>query len=242
MKTKKISKIIYILILLISIYILLMAFPTSIFATTYTYTNSSNDLPANFDTMYPGYRSLIQTVVAEHPTWTIKLYETGLVWDTVINNENTGHNTTSPKNLVPKNYSDEWICPICGRNTFDTKQWCCASRSAVEYSMDPRNFLNNTYIFEFLQLSNDSTITKEQVEIMASNVAYLNNQAIKDAIWNVAVNNNINPFYIIAKIKQEQGSGASALCSGNGYNGQYVGYYNLFNVGASGDRGRKCYY
>jgi len=30
-------------------------------------------------------------------------------------------------------------------------------------------------------------------------------------------------------------SGASALCSGQGYNSQYVGYYNLFNVGASGN-------
>ena len=72
---------------------------------------------------------------------------------------------------------------------------------------------------------------------MASKISYLNNQKLIDAIYEVAndPNYNINPFYIIGKILQEQGSGASALCSGQGYNGQYVGYYNLFNIGASGN-------
>ena len=102
--------------------------------------------------------------------------------------------------------------------------------------MDPRNSLNDANLFQYLQLSNDSSITKGQVAQMASKISYLNNQSIIDAIYEVANDPeyNINPFYIIGKILQEQGSGASALCSGQGYKGQYVGYYNLFNVGASG--------
>ena len=90
-------------------------------------------------------------------------------------------------------------------------------------------------IFQYLLLANDTNITKEQVTAMASKISYLNNQEIINGIYEAANELNINPFYIIGKILQEQGSGASALCSGQGYNGQFIGYYNLFNVKASGN-------
>ena len=238
---KKVNKkILCVLILLVTIYMAISFVPIieiKSYGTTYTYSNSSNDLPANFETIYPGYKSLIQTLVKNNPNWTFKLYETGLDWETVINSEYQGHGS-SPKNLVPSSYSSAWICSICGTRGYDTSgRWYCASRKAIEHTMDPRNTLNETSIFQYLQLSNDKNITKAQVATMASTISYLNNQKLIDAIYEVAndPNYNINPFYIIGKILQEQGSGASALCSGQGYNGQYVGYYNLFNVGASGN-------
>jgi len=49
---------------------------TSSHAATYTYTSNSNDLPEDFESLYPGYISLIQQVQELHPTWTIKLLET----------------------------------------------------------------------------------------------------------------------------------------------------------------------
>lgn len=204
--------------------------------TTYTYTKSKNDLPENFDTTYPGYKKLLQTLTDAHPNWTFKLYETGLNWDEVINSEYLGHGS-SPKNLVPNNYGDDWICSICGKKKYDNGSWYCASREAIEYLMDPRNSLNETYVFQHLLLSNDKNITKEQVASMAKKIDYLNDDKLINAIYEVAndSNFNINPFYIIGKILQEQGSGASALCSGKGYKNEYVGYYNLFNVKASGN-------
>jgi len=207
------------------------------YAATYTYSNSSKDLPADFETIYPGYKSLLETLAKDHPNWTFKLYETGLEWETVINSEYQGHGG-SPSNLVPSSYSEAWICSICGKEEYDTSgRWYCASLGAIEHVMDPRNSLNDANIFQYLLLSNDKNITKEQVATMAKKISYLNNQNLIDAIYEVANNPdyNINPFYIIGKILQEQGSGASALCSGQGYKGQYVGYYNLFNVGATGD-------
>jgi len=39
----------------------------------------------------------------------------------------------------------------------------------------------------------------------------------------------------VARIIQEQGKNGSILSAGNGYNGQYVGYYNVFNIGAGGN-------
>lgn len=241
MSNKIISKkILCILILFVMIYTMLNLIPATIiksYGATYTYTKSENDLPENFEDIYPGFKSLLEKLASNHSNWTFKLYETGLDWETVINSEYQGHGS-SPKNLVPSNYSSAWICSICGTRGYDTTgRWYCASRSAIEHTMDPRNTINETSIFQYLQLSNDKNITKEQVATMASKISYLNNQKLIDAIYEVANDSayNINPFYIIGKILQEQGSGASSLCSGQGYQGKYIGYYNLFNVGASGN-------
>lgn len=232
------KQILCVLILFVMIYTMFSFIPQFMiktYAATYTYKNSSNDLPSNFDTVYPGYKSLLQTLAKAHPNWTFKLYETGLDWETVINSEYQGHGS-SPKNLVPSSYSSAWICSICGKKEYDTTgRWYCASRGAIEHVMDPRNSLTNANIFQYLLLSNDANITKAQVKTMASKISYLNSDEIVTAIYEAAQELNINPFYIIGKILQEQGSGASALCSGQGYGGKYVGYYNLFNVGASGN-------
>ena len=233
------KKILCILILFVMLYTI-FGFSTKTilksYGATYTYNINSNDLPSNFDNKYPGYRNLLQTLANAHPNWKFKLVETNLEWETVINNEYQGHGD-KPKNLVPNTYSDEWICSICGRRAYDNGSWCCASRQAIEYTMDPRNTLNETNIFQHLELSNDTNITKDQVATMASKISYLNKQNLIDAIYEVAnnPNYNINPFYIIGKILQEQGSNAGVLCAGEGYQGQYVGYYNLFNVGATGN-------
>ena len=206
-------------------------------AATYTYSNNVKDIPENFETLYPGYKSLLETLLQSHPNWTFKLYETGFDWEVAINSEYQGHGG-SPSNLVPSDYSAPWICSICGTRNYDTSgRWYCASRGAIEHVMDPRNSLNESNIFQYLLLSNDKNITETQVATMASKISYLNDSKLISAIYEVANNPeyNINPFYIIGKILQEQGSGASALCSGQGYNNQYIGYYNLFNVGASGN-------
>lgn len=232
---KRILCILILFVMIYSMFSFIPQFMIKTYAATYTYKNSSNDLPADFDTKYPGYKSLLQTLAKAHPKWTFKLYETGLDWETVINSEYQGHGS-SPKNLVPSSYSEAWICSICGKKEYDTSgRWYCASRGAIEHVMDPRNSLTNANIFQYLLLSNDKNITKEQVATMAKKISYLNSQEIIDAIYEAANELNINPFYIIGKILQEQGSGASALCSGQGYGGKYVGYYNLFNVGASGN-------
>lgn len=230
------KKVLCILILFITIYTFVNFLPATMsksYATTYTYSKNSNDLPSNFDSIYPGYKSLIQQLSNAHPNWTFKLYETGQDWETVINSEYQGHGS-SPKNVVPKTYSDEWVCSICGREEQDTGAWVCASKGAIEHIMDPRNSLNDAKIFQYLLLSNDSNITKAQVSTMASKISYLNTDEIITAIYDSAQELNINPFYIIGKILQEQGSNGSVMCAGRGYNNQYEGYYNLFNVGASG--------
>lgn len=225
-----------ILILFVMIYSIFSFIPqlmNKTYAATYTYSQSKKDLPADFDTKYPGYKSLLDTMIKNHPNWTFKLYETGLNWDTVINNEYKNHGS-KPINLSPANYPIGWICYDCRNKERDNGSWRCASREAIEYMIDPRNSANSSDVFQFLLLSNDKNITKAQVNIMASKISYLNTTEIKNAIYDSAQELNINPFYIIGKILQEQGSNGSVMCAGKGYKGQYVGYYNFFNVGAYG--------
>ncbi len=204
------------------------------YGATYTYTKSSNNLPSNFDEMYPGYKTLINTLVKNHPTWTFNLYETGLDWNTVISNE-----SRHGKNLVQVgHYTSDWGCSC--NTAYDGASWKCASHLAVSYMMDPRNFLNEYDVFQFQEL-NSSNGDEAAVRSMISGTFMdtdTNREDSVKGIMNAATTYNINPYFITAKIIQEQSNSGSVLSLGQGYdvNGdgtnEYVGVYNLFNIGA----------
>ena len=230
-------QILCILILSIIIYIIASIIPQLMnksYAATYTYTNSSNNLPDDFDTKYSDYRILINTLVTEHPNWTFKLYETGLSWNTVIKKE-----CEHGKNLVqPEYYTPEWGCTVC-KEPYDGP-WRCASKAAIEYMMDPRNFLNSYDVFQFQELAS-SDASKSAVQSMIAGT-FMDTDEHRDecvqAIMDAAKEYIISPYFITSKIIQEQGIDGSELSTGKGYDvdddgkKDYVGYYNLFNIGA----------
>ena len=227
MYNKSVNKTFCILILFVLIFTMLGIIPQRSYGATYTYTNSSNDLPADFDSRYPNYRILINTLVSEHPNWTFKLYETGLDWNTVLNYE-----SAHGKNLVqPGYYTPEWGCSC---NVAYDGPWKCASRQAIEYMMDPRHFLNSYDVFQFQDLSSSSG-DRNAIATMISGT-FMDTDAHRSeciqAIMESAGEYGISPYFITSKIIQEQGNDGSVLSLGGGYNGNYVGYYNLFNIGA----------
>lgn len=194
----------------------------------------SSDIEQIDTLRYPGLKEAIISLKSSHPNWNFKILYTGLDWYEVIQNEYTGHGTT-PYNLVPANssiYNDNWICSICGKATYDTGDWYCASKSAIEYMMDPRNFLDDNNIFQFLELSY-TNYHYDQIVSMVDG-SFLNTTSIIDTIVDSAKTYNVNPYYIIARLIQEQGKSGTELVAGKGYNGNYVGYYNAFNIGATG--------
>ena len=192
----------------------------------------STDINGINDSKYPGIKDRIKLLQSKYPNWKFKILYTGLDWNEVISNEYVGHGG-SPKNLVYKNsnYQGAWICSICGDRAYDNGSWRCVSEQGIKYMMDPRNSLNASDIFQFEELTNsgsDINVVKSMV-----NGTFLagHEQGIVDA----ANKNNVNAYYIVARIIQEQGKSGTVLTAGNGYNGQYVGYYNVFNRGASGN-------
>lgn len=195
---------------------------------------TSSNINSIDDDKYPGIKSMIKQVEKEHPNWNIKVFYTGLDWDDVINGEHEGHGG----NLVPqKFYTGDWVCSYCKDKEYDNGSWRCASEQALEYMIDPRNSLNSNDIFQFLQLSY-MDCTYKDLKPMVKNCDYLNDDSLLKSIIEIGKDYDVNPYFIVAKIIQEQGKGTGVLATGKTYKGNdgvtYSGYYNFFNVKASG--------
>ena len=225
-------KIIVIIVLVQIIMLLLCFIGNKSFAVNQSTSSDINSIDSN---QYPQIKEMIQKLKQEHPNWNFKILYTDLDWNEVIANEYTGHGST-PRNLVPanSNYADEWVCPTCGDRTYDSGSWHCASQTAIQYMMDPRNSLNSSDIFQFMELTyTDYNI--DTIRGMVKNSSFWNNESYINTIVTAAQKYNVNAYYIVARILQEQGSDGSELVKGQGYNGQYVGVYNVFNIGATGN-------
>lgn len=229
---KSVKKLLAIFILIFFYIIINLICGNKAFAVNQTTSTDINSINSN---QYPQIKEMLQSLQKEHPNWKFKILYTDINWADAISNEYIGHGS-SPRNLVPANninYGAEWICSICGtEKTYDSGKWNCASSSAIAYVMDPRNSINNTNIFQFLELSY-SECSRDSIKAMVANT-FLKSDSCINAIMESAKKYNVNPYYIVARILQEQSKDGSTLSKGQGYNGQYVGVYNVFNIGASG--------
>ena len=105
------------------------------------------------------YKVSLRTLHTEHPTWVFQAQKTGLNWSDVMAAEGA-----VGANLVSKSSISSWKSTEYGAydwNTgiwtgFDGSSWVAASKDIVAYYMDPRNFLNDTYAFQFLHHAYDS--------------------------------------------------------------------------------------
>ena len=105
------------------------------------------------------YKVSLRTLHTEHPTWVFQAQKTGLNWSDVMAAEGA-----VGANLVSKSSLSSWKSTEYGAydwNTgtwtgFDGSSWVAASKDIVAYYMDPRNFLNDTYVFQFLHHAYDS--------------------------------------------------------------------------------------
>ena len=139
----------------------------------------------------------------------------------------------------------DWHCPICVTAGFDTgvqvARWRCASQAAVAYHMDPRNGLTSEQAFQFLHMGRDPGIGWTELQTAVEGTFLFNVEFIS-AILTVSNQRNINANTIAARIIQEQGANPtparSPLSSGLGWgpNNYYAGYFNFFNIGATGQR------
>ena len=224
-KTKQILSILLILYIIIN-----LIFGNISFAVNQTTTNDFNSIDSN---TYPQIKEMIQELKNQYPNWNFEILYTDINWTDAIANEYVGHGS-SPRNLVPANninYDRDWICNVCGEQTYDSGKWYCASEAAIAYMMDPRNSLNYSDIFQFMQLSY-TDCNYERIYAMVEGT-FLQNSV--NVIIDSAQKYDVNAYYIVARLLQEQGKNGSTLTAGNGYNGQYEGYYNAFNIGANGN-------
>ncbi len=167
----------------------------------------STDIEKIDDEKYPGIKEMIQELQEAHPNWKFKLLYTELDWEDVIEGE-----SSHGKNLIGANqdrYSGKWICPTCRKKGYSGGNWVCVSEQAISYMMDPRNSLYYADVFQFLELSYDEETKYDQnaVKEILTNT-FLDDGSLDDyveAIMKECKNYKVNPYYVAAKIIQEQG-------------------------------------
>ena len=189
---------------------------------------NANTVPSINTSKYPGYKEKIQSLMSKHPNWNFQLLYTGLKFENVVAGEAKVHS----RNLVPSSYKGEWVCSVCGTKLYDSG-WYCASEKATAYYMDPRNFLDETNVFQFLDVNqyieDVNAVSGIKTEVKGT---FLENYS--SAIYNACRNKKVNAYYIISRLIQEQGRSGTKIGKGmSGGDGKT--YYNPFNIGASGN-------
>ena len=175
------------------------------------------------------YQKKLAYLKYNHPNWQFKAYYTGIDW-----NELT---SSSAENQCLKNtaYKSALVDPltlcVCGRN--GDPGYYCASAKMVNYYLDPRNFMDESMVFQFLDLANSDGVTRA---VVASATADTYLYQYVDDIMTAASEAGINPLHIVATIFQELGrTGTPRAISGTVPG--YEGLYNFYNYGATDGNG-----
>lgn len=197
------------------------------------------------------YRENLKALKKAHPKWNFMAVYTNLDFYQSIEHESYEKGVTSYISTVPSYYSAVWKKDGQNYSVNGDSRWCIASKSAVAYCLDPRNWLSESYIFQF-EVLNWAKLSKEDVETamkyllpnMYNSNTYVNtsgqtvnmDKSYLDIIYEAGKENDLNPISIISKIKQEIGdfgADGSKNSSASGTVNGYVGYYNFFNVRAT---------
>jgi len=196
------------------------------------------------------YKDSLRALHELYPLWEFKAFHTGLTWKDVIDNE-----AIVGKNLIPNSKSIEWKSLDPGAYSyktdsfvvFDGSTWVTASRDAIEYYMDPRNFLAQDTIFQFELLAyTPATQGEDAVKGVLKNTAmnevlynYVDPEGQKrsisfvDTFLMAAEYSGVSPLHLASRVKQEVTLGAEAMSNSvTGTVKGYEGLYNYYNIGA----------
>ena len=112
------------------------------------------------------YIRALSALHTAYPQWQFQAVKTGLDWNTVVSKE-----SVNGVNLVPKTGNDatkstadgayDWTTNVW--TVYDGSSWVGADADYIAYYLDPRNFLNETDIFQFESLSFSKVQTKQGV-------------------------------------------------------------------------------
>lgn len=198
------------------------------------------------------YRAAIIALHEKHPNWIFVAEKLPMSFDTAVMAQ-----YTDVRKMVELSQGVAWRSLQKGQYDWETDtwkildsgRWVAASREVIGYYMDPRNFLDETYVYMFMVQSYDKQYQTEaglnsilKGTFLANNytpnsadgVDSLYGGSYAKVIMAAAKASGISPYVIAAKIITEQGTtGSSALISGT-YEEEYYGYYNFFNWGAYG--------
>ena len=198
------------------------------------------------------YKQSLRALHSAYPYWQFKAYKTGLDWNTAVTEESkTGVNLIS--NARAKAWKstekDAYDASTGKWKVFDGSTWVAASKAAVAYFMDPRNYLNDRsiYMFELLEYQSQYQ-TKSGVNTILSNTPFYNKKfsytdvntgAAKTmyyvtAFMEAAKISKASPYHLASRVKQEVVTSATTTSTAvTGTVSSYPGIYNFYNIGAT---------
>ncbi len=201
------------------------------------------------------YISKLVALHDKYPQWNFEPLNTGLDFKTAVDKERTPHSQQLIEKVSfneGKNYYCN--CSSCYKNgnyvPQEGKSWISASRKAVEHYMDPLNFLDEKYIFQFESTNYSNQQTIEGIETIISNtwmknayitykdaqgktVTYSPKTKYSEAIMAAAKNSGMSAYYLASKIVQEVGGAKPTAGGASGTFKGYEGIYNYYNIGAN---------
>ena len=224
-------------------------------ATSYYNNNSNGDTIASYQEKlqkagFPSsYWPYLLELHARYPKWNFKVEKINLNFDEVVSEEaldgrnllnysSFGDGFLSNSSYYYDALNDKYI------KSYEKGNYYNASKEAIAYYLDPRNYLNYKYIFAFESLeynsSYSSSIVNSVVNTIATNTSFWKslysnniNNATNDIV-NASISNNMSPIHIASRIRQEMNNVSLSDPRLGGtftYNGSSVsGYYNFFNI------------
>ena len=183
------------------------------------------------------YILTLQKLHAVYPNWNFvpSKLGNGLDFNTAVDNEYvslTKNLINSPIVSLRSTDGDSY-----SNGNFKAREgssWYSASRQTIAFYMDPRNWLfdaSTAFMFEDLSYNNNYESTYPSLVKSVLNGSFMNDSAYIDYFISAGKQYNISPVHLASRALQEQGTSGSVLSLGRGYNGNYVGYYNFFNIG-----------
>ncbi len=176
------------------------------------------------------YQASLLALKQAHPNWTFVRMDTGLDWNEVVSAQ-----MEDGRSWIPSSFDESMIL-----SPTNVTGWSYASQTAVEYYLDPRNWLDDTYVFQFEQLTyNPSYHTEAAVQNMLAH-SFMNKVVPGDSrtyarlFVDIGGDLGVSPFHLASRAYHEQGvHGTSSLISGT--EPGYENLYNYYNISASGN-------
>ena len=188
------------------------------------------------------YKPYLRTLHEQHPKWIFTAQKLGVDWNTALKEE-----CVVGRNLVHSSALASWKSMEKGAYDFNGGywygldcSWVAASKEIIMYYMDPRNFLNDTYIFMFENQSYDPSYqTESGVKTILADTfmsgsytcpdtkkKYTYSQTFMDA----AKKSGVSPYHLASRCRNEQGVNGAPQSLGTVKG--YENYFNFFDIQA----------
>lgn len=189
------------------------------------------------------YKELLRQLHAAHPEWIFLADHLSMTFEEALTQESKVGKTLVAGTAVDSQKSMEFGAYDWAKKTYavyDSGGWVTAHKDTVAYYMEPRNFLNESSIFLFLDQSYNSEYQKKEGLNKMLEGTFMDSDkgfpekgyaTYADLLLEAAKQSKVNPFVLAAMILVEQGTNGTGGCISGTVSG-YQGYYNYFNIGA----------